>query len=386
MTPLCLLALLSLLGALYTGILLITGARRIQSLRDISQYEDAPLPKVSLIVPACNEEQYIKAGVESLLGQQYSNLEILVIDDRSTDKTSDILLKLKERYPQLSVYRVDELPDGWLGKTHAMQLGAEKAVGEFLLFTDADTIMEKSTLSRAVYHVVENSLDHLSLIFKNISKGWLLNSLILDSGCGLFLLFKPWKVKEKASRCFIGVGAFNLVRKSAYQAIGGHESFKMHPIDDIMLGKKIKREGYEQDCLLGYDFVSVHWYESVGAMIEGLMKNTFAVINFRLLRLPMVVFGIIILSLFPLWGAFFAEGGVQFLCICALGVRSSFLFLGARSLNISRFTALGALITPHVSLYIVLKSAFLCLKNDGITWRGTHYSLKELKKNEPILP
>ncbi len=385
MTPFLLLAFIVFFATLYGVVEIFLGGRKMGYLQDVSFFKELSAPRVSLIVPACNEEKTIKPAIESFLQQEYPNLEILVINDRSTDGTGEVLEELQGRYPQLRVHEITELPKGWLGKAHALNFGAERATGEYLVFTDADILMEKTTISRAASHVVAQQLDHLCLVFKNIASGWLLNGLILDAGVGLFLLFKPWKAKKRKSRSFMGVGAFNMVRKNAYKAIGGHAAFKMHPIDDIMLGKKLKRKGLRQDCLLAYDFVSVRWYETVGGMIEGLMKNVFAIINFRLLYLPGLLFTITVAGILPLWGIVFAKGWVCLLFSLTVMLRILLLYAGAQSLNIPISTVFGALIAPHITLYIVLRAVYFTLKNGGITWRGTHYPLAELKKNEPIL-
>ncbi len=380
-----LLALFVFLATLYAAVTLVQGMQKMVSLQDIPNLDIIPAPRVSLIVPACNEEKTIEPAIQSFLQQDYPHLEVIVVNDRSVDATKEVLLRLQAEYPKLNIMEVTELPKGWLGKANALQMGSEHASGEYLIFTDADILMEKTTITRAVHHFHAQHLDHLCLIFKNIAEGWLLNGLILDSGGGLFLLFKPWLAKLRESRSFIGIGAFNMVRKSAYVAIGGHSSFKMHPIDDIMLGKKMKQNGFRQDCLLGYDFVSVRWYESVRAMINGLMKNVFSIINFRLLYVPGMLTTIFLVGILPLWGVFLTDGYSRLFFFLAVVLRLFLLYFGARSLNLSVITVPAAVIAPYFTFYIVVKSVFLTLRNNGIMWRGTHYSLTELRKNEPIL-
>ncbi len=380
------LALLVLSITFYAALDLGRGLYLMESLKDVqAAYHGASTPRISLIVPACNEEKTIEPAIHSFFGQDYDNLEIIVINDRSEDGTGAVLRGLQERYVNLKLLTISELPSGWLGKAHALQRGAELATGEYLIFTDADILMEKTTISRAVGHFVTEKLDHLCLIFKNIAEGWLLNGLILDSGGGLFLLFKPWQAKMAEKGSFIGVGAFNMVRKSAYMAIGGHASFRMHPLDDIMLGKKMKWSGFRQDCLLGYEFVSVRWYESVKAMIDGLMKNVFSLINFRLLYVPGMLFTIFLIGILPFWGVILAEGVARFLFLASVVIRLFLLYIGSRSLNLSVQTVAGAFIAPYFSFYTFVKAVFLTQKNKGITWRGTHYPLQELRKNEPVL-
>lgn len=378
------LALIIFLISLYAAIILWRGQKSMTSLKEVAPFIGDDPPLVSLIVPACNEENTIGPAIDSFLRQDYPRLEVIVINDRSVDGTGEVIARLQEKHSNLKIYEVKELPQGWLGKAHALQKGAEFAAGDYLVFTDADILLEESTISRAVSYFCSKKLDHLSLIFKNIAKGWLLNGLILDSGLGLFLLFRPWQVKFSNKKSFIGVGAFNMVRKSNYLAIGGHSSFRLHPLDDIMLGKKMKQSGYRQDCLLGFSHVSVRWYESIGGMIDGLMKNVYSVINFRLLFVPGMLLTIFLTGILPLWGAILTEGMTRFLFSMSVILRFFILYSGSRVLNLPVTTVAGGFIAPYFTLYIYVKAVFLTHKNKGIVWRGTHYPLSELKKNEPV--
>jgi len=369
----------------YTAVSVVSGMKSMRILRDIAPFKPENTPRVSIIVPACNEESNIEKALLSLLSQQYENFEVIVIDDRSTDGTEDILNRLQQEHPQLVIKRVKDLRDGWMGKSNAMSVGASTATGRYLLFTDADCVMEKSTVARAVSLMVGEGVDHLSLIFRNSVRGWLLDGLILDAGIGLFLVFKPWRVKEKNSRFFVGVGAFNMIEASVYRAIGGHETIKMHPIDDMMLGKIVKKHGYIQECLLGGDFISVPWYETVWAMNNGMMKNIFSIVHYRLLLVPFLIAGVLLVYIFPLWGIVFAEGFTRLLCSIILLVRTAIFYGGIKYQGLPAWYVLGSLITPYITLFIIVRAAVTTLLKGGIEWRGTLYSLKDLKKSEPIL-
>ncbi|MDA8165081.1 MAG: glycosyltransferase [Desulfobacteraceae bacterium] len=361
------------------------GMRRLVRLRDVPPAGDGELPKVSIVIPACNEADTIGPALQSVLGLAYPDLEVLVVNDRSTDGTGDVLRHMRQRYPRLKVIEITELPAGWMGKAHALQEGARQATGAYLLFTDADILLEKTTLSRAMAHVLRNRLDHLSLFFKNIGGGGLLNTLMLDVGGGLLLLFKPWKAKEKNSKHFMGVGAFNLVRAEAYRAIGGHRSFAMHPVDDIVLGKVLKRKGFSQECLLGDDFVRVEWYATIRELIRGVMKNTFAVYDFSISWLALGCLLVLVMGIVPAWGLLVATGAARALFAGSVAIRLFFFALGLRLAGVPPGNALWSLVTPFLSIYIAVKAAVVTLRNDGITWRGTHYSLDEMRKGERLL-
>ncbi len=363
--------------------ILAAGMKKMKRLGETTTCNTAADPLVSIIVPACNEEEGIEKSVESLLGQEYGNLEIIVVNDRSTDNTAQVLQQLLLRFPRLHVLEIDELPQGWMGKSHALFRGAALAKGQYLLFTDADVILEKTTIARAVEYMVGNGLDHLTLVFKNLTRGWLLNTLILDAGMGLLVLFRPWLVNRKRDR-FIGIGAFNMVKRSVYQAIGGHKEFRMHPIDDLMLGKIIKQRGFCQDCLLAYDFVFVPWYDSVSDMIAGLEKNVFAFVHYRFLLIAVLLAALVVSTILPVWGAIFGTNYGQALCLVAVGVRLAACYKGLRLQGLPWWYLPGFVITPYISCYITINSVFTTMRNRGIIWRGQYYALTELRKTAPV--
>ncbi len=379
------LALISFTATLYISLEIIAGLRKMGDLHEVAPIAGKDQPMVSIIVPACNEERTIEPGLISVLNQEYENLEIIVINDRSTDRTREVLQRLQREYPRLQVHDIRVLADGWMGKTHALDFGANRANGEYLVFTDADVILKKSTVGRAVARMRRGRLDHLSLFFKNITMGWVLNSMIIDAGAGLLLLFKPWLVRDLQSRYFMGVGAFNMVRTQAYRDVGGHRMIRMHPIDDIMLGKIIKRYGCRQECLLGYDFVSVRWYDTVGGMIDGLMKNAFALMDFSMVQTFLGVGAVVVLSIVPPWGILFSGGLARLFFLAAVGLRILLSLHCCRSMKISTWNVAGVLISPYINCYATLKSAYQTTKNGGISWRGTSYSLQELQRTEPVL-
>ncbi len=379
------LSLVSFTATLYICLEVIAGLRKMGNLQGVAPLAGEDVPRVSVIVPACNEAKTIEPALLSLLNQDYEDIEIIVINDRSIDGTGGVVRRLQREHPQLQVYDIGELPDGWLGKTHALDFGASRAGGEYLVFTDADIMMKKSTISRAVARMRRGRLDHLSLFFKTDTVGWILNSMIIDAGASLLLLFKPWLARDPQSRYFMGVGAFNMVRTQAYREAGGHRMIRMHPIDDIMLGKILKRYGCRQECLLGYDLVSVRWYATVGAMVDGLMKNAFALMDFSLSHTVLAVGAAVVLSIAPPWGILFCGGPARLFFLAAAGLRIFLSLHCCRFMKISSWNVAGVLISPYITCYAVLKSTCLTMKNRGIRWRGTDYALEKLKATEPVL-
>jgi len=386
MSFILILSIISFFVTFWVMVEIALGIKKMTSLKNIQPLKKGTdAPRVSVIVPACNEENTIEPALLSLIKQDYDNLEIIVVNDRSTDATEQVLEQIKLLHPCFTIHKITKLPAGWLGKCHALYSGAKLATGEYLLFTDADVIMERTTISRAMAGMLNRGLDHLSLIFKNITSGGLLNAMILDAGGGLLLLFKPWKVNDPKSRYSIGVGAFNMVKTAVYKKVGGHEAIKMHPIDDIMLGKLIKENGFRQDSFLGHDLVTVRWYETPAAMINGLMKNIFALFNFRISYVLVSVFLVIIFNILPFWAFLFTHGLEKSLFLSIIVIRLTAFAYGATAMSSPVQSVLWSMLTPYINIYIVLKATIMTLKNNGINWRGTYYPLKQLKQNTPIL-
>ncbi|WP_136796065.1 glycosyltransferase [Desulfosediminicola ganghwensis] len=389
MSLLLILACAIFLVQLFTFVHITLGLRTMEQLHRmvlLKNYNSLSAPKVSVIVPACNEAETIRPALKRLLAQQYQNLEIIVVNDRSTDRTSEIVREIqKECRRDFELLEITELPDGWLGKANALQVGAEKASGEILLFTDADVEMEPTTIARAVQVLESRKIDHLSLIFQHIGGNWLLNALILDSACGLLAMFKPWKAGDRSSSFGFGVGAFNMVRSTAYRAVGGHSRIRMQPIDDLMLGKELKANGFRQLCMLGRQQVMVCWYPSVKAMVDGLMKNVFSVLHYRAWLAVVVAVLIFVGTLLPVAAIFFTSGVVQLVFTAAVLTRIIGLLVTAGMYNMGPGVALGGLISPFLSIYIVLRAMVLVTRDSGIYWRNSYYPLDELKKSKPVI-
>ena len=313
------------------------------------------------------------------------HVEIIVVDDRSVDRTAEIVASVRRDFPAISLLRISELPGGWLGKPHALQQGAGRAEGLYLLFIDADVCLEKTTVSRAVEAMERRRLDHLTLLFKNSSPGLLLNALIAEIGAGLFFLAKPWRAKIAESRHFMGVGAFNMVRNSVYRSIGEHRKIRLQVVDDMYLGKLIKQSGFRQECMLAESLVSLPWYRSVPEMISGLMKNVYAFFSYR----PgYVFFGVSIIALLtvvPMAGAVFARGVEQLFFLGAVLLRVAGIGGGMVRIGLPPVSILFLLMTPFIYLFIIGKAFVQVQYSGGVVWRGSFYRLATLREADWVL-
>lgn len=378
---LLILAVLTLAFVLVTGLQLALGNRSVKYLKDIVPSDEAS-PKVSIIVPARNEQEKIEPALISLLKQDYPNLEIIVVNDRSTDSTGEILRNISSSYTNIKVITLSELPEKWLGKNYALHDGSQHASGDYLLFTDADVTMAPSTISKAVYYIQTNQIDHLvcSPVVKVQGK---LLTIMIGTFLYLFIMAtQPWKASNPDSKKFIGIGAFNFVKSDVYRKIGTHEAIRMRPDDDMMLGKRLKRMGYKQDILNGTGMIELEWYSSCREMVGGLMKNAFAGVNYNVANTIMATLFLFLFFIFPCIGVFYPAGIAPWLYgLILIGSTLSYQD-NAGFFKLKKWSAIALPVGVAGIIYILCKSTLLALINGGINWRDTHYSLKDLKANK----
>ena len=382
MTFLFWLGLLTLVIYSLLGLDLVLGNRTVRFLRDIRPELPHRPPRVSVIVAARNEERNLRAALTSLLALDYPDYELIVVNDRSLDRTGAILEEMTATVQRLRVVHVAGLQPGWLGKNHALWIGSNCASGELLLFTDADIVMAPSTLTRAVAFMLENNLAHLA-----VTPETHMPSTFLDMFGASFILFfslfaRPWKAKDPKSSCHIGIGAFNLVQANAYRQVGGHEAIRMRPDDDLKLGKIVKQGGFRQDVLYGAGFLSVEWYATVSDLIRGLEKNSFAGTDYRV---SLVCLGIVfhcLGSVFPFIALFVTHGPARAVYAAVVCLIILLFMDSTRFHNAKAWYVIGFPLTALLFAWILLRTMVLNLAQGGITWRGTFYPLAELRKNK----
>jgi len=361
---------------------LLRGNRTITALRDVTSAAENTLPRVSIIIPARNEQRNIHDALQSLLELDYPEYELIVIDDRSEDNTGRILDEMAAASARLQVIHIEQLPPGWLGKNHALWVGSRMASGELLLFTDADIFMEPSTLSRAVTFLEKNRLDHLAA-----TPSMRMPTTFLAMFGAAFIIFfslfaRPWKARDAGSRCHIGIGAFNLVKASTYRLVGGHETIRLRPDDDIKLGKIIKMNGYRQDVVYAPDFLAVEWYASLKEVVKGLEKNAFSGADYHI---PLVLCGSLfhlLCSIWPFLAIFVTDGAVLSLYLATVGLITVTFVDSARFHHAKAWHVVGYPLSTALFVYILLRTMLLNLVQGGIYWRGTFYALQELKANK----
>jgi cellulose synthase/poly-beta-1,6-N-acetylglucosamine synthase-like glycosyltransferase len=356
-------------------------------------------PRVSIIVPARNEEETIEPALNTLLLLDYDNYEVIAVNDRSTDRTGEILDRVSQNprpfdklragsvaenatrtgHP-LRVIHHRELPPGWLGKTHAMWTAANQATGEWLLFTDADVLFKPDSLRRAVAYAEAELADHVVLFPQMIMKRPGEYMMIAFFQTMFMFGHRPWKVADPSTDDHMGVGAFNLVRRRVYEAVGTYEALRMEVLDDMKLGKVVKKAGFAQRNVFGGDLISIRWAHGAMGVVNNLTKNFFAVLSFQWWRTILSAIALGFLNFGPFLGVWLAQGWARVPYAAALGAMF-LIYLGMSWRSaVPPYYFLLHPVSTAMFIYTLLRSMILTLWNGGIVWRGTKYPLDELRK------
>jgi hypothetical protein len=319
--------------------------------------------------------------MRSLLSLDYPDLEIIAVDDRSTDQTGPILNSLAATDPRLRVVHIANLPPGWLGKNHALNTAGNIATGDYLLFTDADVHFDPTVLRRAVVLAVQKELDHL-VVFPDVElHGFWETVAVWFFGIMLVTKYRPWKVPDpKAKESYLGIGAFNLVKIIAYQRMGGHAALPMEVADDMKLGKLLKASGARADSAASDSMVRVRWVVGLWGMVTGLTKNLYAGFGFK--PIPALT-SAILLFLVTTWPAIGLVTGPWYARLICLGTLALMVLTAAAAPASRGKTSLYGLAFPlagPILIYIILRSMAFAYRQGGIRWRGTFYPLNELRK------
>ena len=369
--------------------------RGIPTLTDLTQLADPPSrfvsdastgPDITVVVPACNEEASIEATLRSLLASKGLRIQILAVNDRSTDSTGERMERVASEAaaaggPQaLQVLHISELPNGWLGKPYAMAQAAAQAQGKWVLFTDGDLLFAPDALARALSYAESERADHLVLVPTLIVRSRGERAMQAAMQVLAQWTVRLWKVADPRARDFVGLGGFNLFRREAYRSVGGYESLRMEVLDDVRMGWKIKRAGFRQRVAFGPGLVRIRWFHGAFSVVRLVEKNGFACYRFRPLLHVLASLGLSVLAVAPLaalaCGGWTAVAGAVCLLATVLDYWAHRRLTQAPAWMALLFSPCAAVIT-----YAFLRSMVLAEVRGGIRWRGTHYPLHTLREH-----
>lgn len=342
-------------------------------------------PSVSIVIPACNEAETIEPALESVLALDYPDLEIVVVDDRSTDGTGEIVDRLAADDERVEAIHVEELPDQWLGKTHALHRGTRAAGGDWLLYTDADVVYESGVLRRCMAVALADDADHLTCLPWMHADSFLEETALAAFSLAMFSLAGGRAVEDPESDAFIGVGAFNLVKRSSFERTEGWEWLRMEVADDVGLGMMLAEYDMKTRVLMSRDLLQLEWYPSTRAMIRGLEKNAFpAIARYSLVR-AIGFFGVWCLVFFgPIAALFHPSAWLTGMGAVAIGASLPVHLYGASVLGRSPGPFLAVPIGQWLLMYVFLRSTYVCLRRGGVEWRGTTYPIEELRRHQRL--
>jgi glycosyltransferase involved in cell wall biosynthesis len=367
------------------------GMRRLPHIENFAPLAKNLSPKVSIVFAARDEAEKLPGALQTLLALDYPNYEVIAVDDRSADSTGAILDDFARRDPRLRVLHITDLPRGWLGKPHALNCAFQISTGSWLIFTDADVHFAPDVVGRAMAVATQQSLDHFTLFAGMTMVGFWERVVLTYFALGFTLGIQAWRVNDPRSPCYVGIGAFQLIKREVLEAIGGHRRLAMEVVEDMKLGKLVKLGGFRSQVGYSERHLSVRWHAGLRNLIRGTTKNFFATTGFRVSLAMVQISGIILMSVVPwialLWFAlapFFNFPRTSSLTlafgIAAVGIALLFhakIASGAKSSPLYGLThPLGALLFA----WMLARSTFVTLWRGGIVWRDTFYPLADLRR------
>jgi glycosyltransferase involved in cell wall biosynthesis len=365
---------------IFHGLRVAYGALRLPWIKDFAPSPEADCPRISLIFAARDEEVKLPGALATLVALDYPDLEIIAVDDRSQDSTGAILDEFARKHPRLHVVHVKELPAGWLGKPHALQRGYEQSTGDWLLFTDADVRFTPDVLRRALTLVKQGNVDHLTLFGDVEMVGFWEKVLITFFGLAFHIATDPYRVSNPDSWTYVGVGAFQLLKRSAYEAAGTHRRLAMEVVDDMKLGKIVKQAGFRSSVGLAQDAVVIRWHAGLGNLVRGVTKNFFAAAGYNLTLVLMGAAGLLLLNVAPFVALILGHGWIRMLAAVAVAIAMGFHIGVDVVMRVSPFYALTHPIGAVLFCYMLLRSTVVTLWQGGVTWRDTFYPLEDLRR------
>ncbi|HJW20764.1 MAG TPA: glycosyltransferase [Candidatus Nitrosotalea sp.] len=359
----------------------------------LDKYDSKPhhTPKVSIILPARNEELFIEKCINSLLDQDYKNYEIVVIDDMSDDRTEEIIKKIAKKNSKVVHVKAAPKPEKWIGKNWACIEGFKVSSGELLLFTDADTVHTQKTISLAVDHLLSEDLDALTVVPKMLCLDWWTKITLPVLSTFLHTRFSALRVNDPSKKTGYFFGSFFIIKRKTYESVGTHESVKSEIVEDGALGKKVKEQGFKLKMVRGEHLIEAVWARDKTTLWHAL-KRLMIPLYIQSNKMAIGIFFAVLFLLFVpfpalVYSAFYANLSISFeVLLVASSFASGLVYLGS-TIDAKKGLGLGfshALFTPLGSAVIVSGFASGILhakKNNSVTWRGRTYSISETVQN-----
>jgi len=344
-------------------------------------------PKVSIILPARNEEEFIEKCINSLLEQDYKNYEIIAIDDSSDDNTGNIIKKISKENSKVIYVLAKPKPEKWTGKNWACVEGFRKASGELLLFTDADTFHTKKIISYAVDHLMSEELDALTVIPKMLCLDWWTKVTLPVLSTFLHTRFSALRVNDPSKKTGYFFGSFFIIKRKTYELVGTHEGVKSDIVEDGALGKKVKERGFRMKMVRGEHLVEAVWARDWTTLWHAL-KRLMIPLYIQSSKIAVGIFFAVLFLLFMpfpilVYSVLFASLSESFVILCGISLLAVGLFYTGSIIDAKKGVLLGfrhALFSPIGSTVIIagfLTGILHARRSNALSWRGRTYSLSE---------
>jgi len=347
-------------------------------------------PLISILIPARNEEKNIRRCLNSLLRQDYPNIEILVLDDNSTDNTSGVVMKFAGEDKRIRLYHGKPLAKGWLGKSYACQQLSEYARGEYLIFVDADTLHFANSISSSVACLLRFDIDALSVFAKQIMVT-IHERMMVPAGNFMIMSFLPLALIRRARSALFctAIGQFMLFKKEVYKAIGGHESVKGEILEDVLISKQVKKCGYKFMIFDGRNNLYCRMYHSFREVVHGYTKVLFSAFDYSIPMISIAILGVAAIHLMPFimlpiailfnWPV----AVTNMIIIQVILVMVTKIMLAIRF----RMKAVDVLLHPLSIIYLLsmaVNSVFQYRFNIGVYWKGRTYNVSTEEGEEEL--
>ena len=383
--------LIAISGAWIVLIKSMVDSFRLTPYLDKFENKSKTTPKVSIILPARNEEDFIRECLDSLINQDYPNYEIIVIDDSSNDSTGEIISEYAKKNSKIIPVTAKPKPDGWMGKNWACMEGYQKATGELLLFTDADTKHSENVMSLAVAQLHSFNLDALSAIPKMVTFDFWTNITLPMISTFLHTRFSALNVNNPSKKTGYFFGSFFIMKKETYEKVGMHEGVKHEIVEDGALGKKVKESGHKMRMVRGDHLIDAVWARDKRTLWNALKRlmvplylqnGKIAIgIFFAVLFLLFIPFPILATSIMS------PSENISAKILFVTSLISSILIYTGATIEVKmglRLRIIYALFAPLGSLTVVLGFLSGLIQAKGtsaVSWRGRSYSMKDHNQN-----
>lgn len=382
---------------IYFLIYTIKSLKGVPKLLFLKSYENIVFPKVSVILPARNEQKYIEKCLDSLLKQDYSNYEIVVINDSSSDRTGEIIQKYSTKNSKIIFINAEAKPEGWTGKNWACYQGYIKSTGQLFLFTDADTTHSSSTISLAVNNLLAKELDALTAIPKILANDFWTKITLPILWTLSISRYSALKANDPKTNVGYFFGSFFIITKKTYEAVGTHKAVKEEIVEDGALGRKVKEQGFKLRVVHGEDHIQAVWARNSSTLWHGLRRLMVPLYKREKIKASLMVVATFLLLIYSLIV-------LPFSFIMALDEKDVTLTINNYSLDLillflTIMSILLLIITNVLQLkYTIFQNSLYSLsfplagsfvfiaflssiinsgKKDVINWRGRRYSIKE---------